>query len=70
MILLLHTSSEASRVFFGQELTADRIDFDQTTGIGSAVGGVIYYDTTAKNGWSGRYFPSVIEVIDRDIPLE
>ncbi|MFV8817528.1 NAD(P)-dependent oxidoreductase [Haliea sp. E17] len=29
-----------------------------------------YYDATARNGWSGRYFPSVIEVIDRDIPLE
>jgi len=29
-----------------------------------------YYDATAKNGWSGRYFPSVIEVIDRAINLD
>ena len=28
-----------------------------------------YYDTTAKSGWAGRYYPAVIEVIDRDIPL-
>lgn len=26
-----------------------------------------YYASTAKNGWAGRYFPSVIEVIDRNI---
>jgi 3-hydroxyisobutyrate dehydrogenase-like beta-hydroxyacid dehydrogenase len=26
-----------------------------------------YYTATAKEGWSGRYFPAVIEVIDRDI---
>ena len=26
-----------------------------------------YYIATAENGWSGRYFPAVIEVIDRDI---
>ncbi len=29
-----------------------------------------YYDQTAKSGWSGRYFPSVIELIDRDIDVE
>jgi len=26
-----------------------------------------YYDATAKNGYSGRYFPAVIEVIDRNL---
>lgn len=26
-----------------------------------------YYASAAKNGWSGRYFPSVIEVVDRNI---
>lgn len=26
-----------------------------------------YYAATASNGWSGRYFPAVIEVIDRNI---
>jgi 3-hydroxyisobutyrate dehydrogenase-like beta-hydroxyacid dehydrogenase len=26
-----------------------------------------YYASTAQNGWGGRYFPSVIEVIDRNI---
>lgn len=26
-----------------------------------------YYTATAENGWSGRYFPAVIEVIDRGI---
>ena len=26
-----------------------------------------YYASTAKNGWAGRYFPAVIEVIDRNI---
>jgi 3-hydroxyisobutyrate dehydrogenase-like beta-hydroxyacid dehydrogenase len=29
-----------------------------------------YYDQTAASGWSGRYYPSVIEVIDRGIPLD
>lgn len=29
-----------------------------------------YYDQTAKSGWSGRYYPSVIEVIDRGIAVE
>jgi len=29
-----------------------------------------YYDTTAKNGWAGRYYPSVIEIIDGGIDLE
>lgn len=29
-----------------------------------------YYEATAKNGWSGRYFPSVIEVIDRAINID
>lgn len=28
-----------------------------------------YYETTAKSGWAGRYYPAVIEVIDQDIPL-
>lgn len=28
-----------------------------------------YYQTTAESGWSGRYYPSVIEVIDRNIDL-
>lgn len=28
-----------------------------------------YYSATAENGWSGRYFPAVIEVVDRDIRL-
>ena len=26
-----------------------------------------YYASTAENGWAGRYFPAVIEVIDRNI---
>ncbi|NYT59982.1 NAD(P)-dependent oxidoreductase [Alcaligenaceae bacterium] len=26
-----------------------------------------YYTSTAKEGWSGRYFPAVIEIIDQDI---
>lgn len=29
-----------------------------------------YYRATAKNGWSGRYYPAVIEVIDRNIDIE
>ncbi len=29
-----------------------------------------YYASTAKNGFSGRYFPSVIEIVDRDIGPE
>lgn len=29
-----------------------------------------YYASAAKNGWAGRYFPSVIEVIDRNIGPE
>ncbi len=28
-----------------------------------------YYATAAGSGWAGRYFPSVIEVVDRDIAL-
>lgn len=28
-----------------------------------------YYSATATNGWSGRYFPAVIEVVDRNIDL-
>ncbi len=28
-----------------------------------------YYAATASNGWSGRYYPAVIEVVDRDIKL-
>ena len=28
-----------------------------------------YYAAAADNGWSGRYYPAVIEVVDRDIPL-
>lgn len=28
-----------------------------------------YYDTAAKSGWAGRYYPAVIEVIDQDIAL-
>ncbi|NWF47240.1 NAD(P)-dependent oxidoreductase [Hydrogenophaga sp. D2P1] len=28
-----------------------------------------YYAATAENGWSGRYYPAVIEVIDRNIAL-
>jgi 3-hydroxyisobutyrate dehydrogenase-like beta-hydroxyacid dehydrogenase len=28
-----------------------------------------YYAATAANGWSGRYFPAVIEVVDRNIDL-
>ncbi len=28
-----------------------------------------YYSATASSGWSGRYFPAVIEVVDRDIDL-
>ena len=26
-----------------------------------------YYDATAKNGYSGRYFPAVVEIIDRNL---
>ena len=29
-----------------------------------------YYDATAKNGWAGRYYPAVIEVIDQGIALD
>lgn len=29
-----------------------------------------YYRATAENGWSGRYYPAVIEVIDRNISLK
>jgi 3-hydroxyisobutyrate dehydrogenase-like beta-hydroxyacid dehydrogenase len=28
-----------------------------------------YYAAAASNGWSGRYFPAVIEVVDRSIDL-
>ena len=28
-----------------------------------------YYSATATNGWSGRYYPAVIEVVDRNIDL-
>ncbi len=28
-----------------------------------------YYAATAANGWSGRYYPAVIEIVDRDIDL-
>jgi 3-hydroxyisobutyrate dehydrogenase-like beta-hydroxyacid dehydrogenase len=28
-----------------------------------------YYGAAAANGWSGRYFPAVIEVVDRNIDL-
>lgn len=28
-----------------------------------------YYDATARGGWSGRYFPAVIEVVDRGVEL-
>ena len=28
-----------------------------------------YYAATATNGWSGRYYPAVIEVVDRNIDL-
>ncbi len=28
-----------------------------------------YYAAAANNGWSGRYYPAVIEVVDRDIEL-
>jgi 3-hydroxyisobutyrate dehydrogenase-like beta-hydroxyacid dehydrogenase len=28
-----------------------------------------YYAATATNGWSGRYFPAVIEIVDRNIEL-
>jgi 3-hydroxyisobutyrate dehydrogenase-like beta-hydroxyacid dehydrogenase len=28
-----------------------------------------YYAATAANGWSGRYYPAVIEVVDRNIGL-
>jgi len=29
-----------------------------------------YYRATAENGWKGRYYPAVIEVIDRNISIE
>jgi 3-hydroxyisobutyrate dehydrogenase-like beta-hydroxyacid dehydrogenase len=28
-----------------------------------------YYAATASNGWSGRYYPAVIEIVDRNIAL-
>jgi 3-hydroxyisobutyrate dehydrogenase-like beta-hydroxyacid dehydrogenase len=28
-----------------------------------------YYSATATNGWSGRYYPAVIEIVDRNIDL-
>lgn len=29
-----------------------------------------YYRATAENGWKGRYYPAVIEIIDRNIDLD
>jgi len=29
-----------------------------------------YYSATANNGWAGRYYPSVIEIIDRNINVD
>lgn len=29
-----------------------------------------YYRATANNGWKGRYYPAVIEVIDRNISID
>jgi hypothetical protein len=26
-----------------------------------------YYEATEKHGWSGRYFPAVIEIVDRNL---
>jgi 3-hydroxyisobutyrate dehydrogenase-like beta-hydroxyacid dehydrogenase len=28
-----------------------------------------YYSATASAGWSGRYFPAVIEIVDGNVPL-
>jgi 3-hydroxyisobutyrate dehydrogenase-like beta-hydroxyacid dehydrogenase len=29
-----------------------------------------YYEATERHGWSGRYYPAVIEVVDRNIDIE
>jgi len=29
-----------------------------------------YYASAAEHGWAGRYYPAVIEVIDRDLPVD
>ena len=29
-----------------------------------------YYASAAEHGWAGRYYPAVIEVIDRNLPMD
>ena len=39
------------------------------TGVGTHVTRLArrYYEAALNNGWSGRYYPAVIEIVDRDI---
>ncbi len=41
-------------------------------GVSARVAGMAerYYETTAKNGWAGRYYPAVIDIIERDIQID
>lgn len=45
------------------------LELASQTGVGAHVTQLArrYYEATASNGWSGRYFPAVIEVVDRNI---
>jgi len=48
------------------------LELAQQVGVSARVAGMAraYYEQTAKSGWSGRYYPSVIEVIDQDISID
>jgi 3-hydroxyisobutyrate dehydrogenase-like beta-hydroxyacid dehydrogenase len=47
------------------------LDLAQDTGTSTEFVGLAhrYYDTAAKHGFGGRYFPTVIEVVERNIAL-
>ena len=47
------------------------LELAQQTGVNTRVTELAnrYYAATAAHGWSGRYFPAVIEVVDRNIEL-
>jgi len=47
------------------------LELAEQTGVNSRVAKLAerYYATAAKSGWSGRYFPCVIEIIDQDVDL-
>ena len=48
------------------------LELAQQVGVSARVAGMArsYYNTTATQGWAGRYYPAVIEVIDQDIALD